>query len=74
MVEESKSFYSRRRTERIRAPQIYKRPVTMATEIPPKPRSEDLLPAPDEGKFRLQLQSVQRRIRQLTRKLVRYLR
>lgn len=70
MVEDSKSFYSRRRAERFRAPVVYKRLVTVATEVPPKPKPEALLSAPDEGAFRQKLQSVNKRIRQLTRKLV----
>lgn len=59
----------KQRQTKVNVPAIHRQPVTLETKVPEKIRSEDFLPAPDEGAFHKALSKVKMRIKQVKGKL-----
>lgn len=64
----SRSMYKQRPTK-VAAPVVYRKPVCLGTEVPARPRTEDLVPAPDEKAFRIEMSRLSRRVNQTKKKL-----
>jgi chromosome segregation ATPase len=69
MVEASSRSMYKQRSTKVVTPVIYRRPVYLGTEVPEKPRLEDLLPEPDERAFHIEISKLNRRINQVKKKL-----
>lgn len=59
----------KQRSTRVYAPAIHRRPVSLGTKVPAKPKVEELLPVPDERAFHIELSKINRHINQIKKKL-----
>ncbi len=69
MVESKSKSFHKQRPAKARVPVIYRQPVNLETEVPERPRPEDLLSAPDESGFGIQMRDLSRRINRIKKKL-----
>ena len=69
MVEAKGKSFHKQRSKKSRAPVICHQPVSLETEVPERPRPEDLLLVPDGQAHRAEISEINKRISRIKNKL-----